>query len=281
MNLICFNGAMLPADRPVLMADNRSYRYGHGLFETMRIINGTIPFADLHFERLMDGLATLRISIPPTFTRTILQAQVLDLCNQNGCIPSARVRLSISSGNGNLFEESRLEYLIETSPLAKPVPSLIEKGILIDIYTGPQKTCDAFANLKSSSFLPYAMAARVAQEHQWDDCLLLNTSGRIADSTIANIFLLRDNILITPPLDEGCVNGVMRRFILENAMVKANISITESSVSIQDLLEADEIFLTNAVQGVRWVRQFRERTYSNKLARDIFQVYLDAMQTIP
>ena len=111
MNLICFNGAMLPADRPVLMADNRSYRYGHGLFETMRIINGTIPFADLHFERLMDGLATLRISIPPTFTRTILQAQVFDLCNQNGCIQSARVRLSISSGNGNLFEESRLEYL--------------------------------------------------------------------------------------------------------------------------------------------------------------------------
>jgi branched-chain amino acid aminotransferase len=282
MNLVCFNGDLLSANQPVLMADNRSYRYGHGLFETLRIIHGTIPFADLHFDRLLDGLSTLRISIPPTFTKSILQSQVLELCHKNSCIQSARVRLSISSGNGSLFEESGLQYLIETAPLAKPANSSVEKGILIDIYTGAQKTCDAFANLKTSSFLPYAMAAIVAKDHQWDDCLVLNTNGRLADSTTANIFLLRDNILFTPSLDEGCVNGVMRRFILESPLVRTSISsITETALSVQDLLDADEVFLTNAVQGIRWVRQFRDRHYSNKKSKEIYQVYLDAMQTIP
>jgi branched-chain amino acid aminotransferase len=122
------------------------------------------------------------------------------------------------------------------------------------------------------------MAARHARDHQLDDSIVLNTAGHIADTSIANIFLVKGRKLVTPALTEGCVNGVMRRHLLENAGLKKIVpNIEERAVSIEDLLAADEVFLTNAVQGPRWVSQFRDRQYQQKKTAEIYQLYLEAM----
>jgi branched-chain amino acid aminotransferase len=270
MNSICFNGKIVSGTEPVLMASNRGYRYGDGLFETMKVVNGRILLSDYHFERLFSGLSLLKFEIPRLFTNEKLQQEILNLCRKNECENLARVRLSVFRGNGGLYDEDKaLQYIIECWPLNESANRLNENGLIIGVYTNAEKSCDKFSNLKSANFLPYSMAALYAKENKLNDCLVVNTTGSIADSTIANIFIVKREVVTTPALDEGCVNGVMRRHLLME-MGNAGYSIQETAVAVSDIKEADEVFLTNAINGIRWVKQFRDKIYTNIKTVEIY-----------
>ena len=264
MNSVCFNGTLLSRDAPVLNADNKSYRYGDGLFETMKMVRGQIPLAALHFERLFSSLRILGYNIPSQITVEKFQQEILILCSKNNCEKLARVRLSVSRGNGGIYDETdELQYLVECWPITEANSLFNENGYIIDVFPVARKSCDAFSNLKSANYLPYVMAARYAKANKLDDCLMLNVHDRIADASVANIFIVKNGKLFTPSLSEGGINGVMRRYLLEE------IGGEEIMVSIEDLLSADEIFLTNAINGIRWVKEFRSNKYDNRLAAKI------------
>lgn len=274
MNSICFNGKIIPADEPVLLASNRGYRYGDGLFETMKVAKGKILLSDHHFERLFAGLALLQFEIPRLFLRQKTEDEIVSLCKKNNCEGLARVRLSVFRGNGGLYDEDKgLQYLIECWPLTESVSKLNENGLVIDVFPGAEKSCDKFSNLKSANFLPYSMAALYAKEKKLNDCLVLNTTGGIADSTIANLFIIKNAIVITPGLEEGCVNGVMRQYLLQK-MQAADCAVQEATLSVNDILVADEVFLTNAIHGIRWVRQFRDMSYGNVKTVEIYNRFI-------
>lgn len=242
----------------MLMVDNKSYRYGDGLFETMKLVGKNISLEKYHFERFFSGLQQMGFDIPAPVTKEKLKQQVIGLCEKNNCAESGRVRLSVFRGNGGIYEGNNdLQYIIESWPLDRSVNQLNENGYIIGIYPDARKSCDKFSNLKSANYLPYVMAARFAKQNKWNECLVLNTHDRITDATIANIFLIKDEQIITPPLTEGCVNGVMRRYLIEQLPVK------QTALTIDDILSADELFLTNAVQGIRWIKQFQDKTYGN------------------
>lgn len=255
MNYICLDGKILPADQPVFLADNRGYRYGDGLFETIKLVQGRIALPDYHFQRFFAGLELLRFDIPPFLTAQKLQERILHLCEKNMCNELARIRLSAFRGNGGLYEgNNTLHYLIECWPLDENQWN--ENGLVLGIYPHTRKISDAFSNLKSANFLPYIMAAKYAKENRLNDCLVMNEYGRIADSTIANIFLVKNDAISTPALSEACVDGVMRKHLLQN------FDVQEKAVTIDDLLNADEIFLTNAIKGIQWVRQIQDKVYN-------------------
>lgn len=274
MNSICLNGELLPADKPALMVDNRSYRYGDGLFETIKVIRQSILLEKFHFERFYAGLKQMEFKIPALLTTETLKQQILLLCEKNGCAAFARVRLSVFRGNGGVYENNAdLQYIIECNSIDDSINQLNDNGFVIDIYPDARKSCDKFSNIKSANFLPYVMAARYAKENKLNDCLLLNTQERIADSTIANLFLIKDQQLFTSSLSEGCVAGVMRRYIIEQYAVK------EIALTVEDVLSADELFLTNAMNGIRWVRQFRDRTYDKSKISEIHNTLLRTIWT--
>ena len=255
---------MLSRDEPVLNADNKSYRYGDGLFETMKVIRGLIPLAHLHFERLFSGLKTLAYNIPSLITAEKLYEEIRLLCKKNNCEMLARVRLSVSRGNGGINDEQdQLQYLIECWPLLEANEK--KDGYIIDIFPGARKSCDAFSNLKSANYLPYVMAARYARQNKLDDCLIMNVHERIADASIANVFIVKYGKLLTPPLSEGCINGVMRKYLLEVYQGE------EMTFTPGDLLDADELCLTNSVNGIRSVKQFRSKKYDRRITPKIQQ----------
>ncbi|HQW43342.1 MAG: aminotransferase class IV [Chitinophagaceae bacterium] len=279
MNSICFNGKFFSADEPVLLASNRGYRYGDGLFETMKVQQGNILLADYHFERLFTGIAMLQFEMPRLFLRQRTEDEILHLCKKNKCEQLGRVRLSVFRGNGGLYDEEKaLQYLIECWPLNESVSKLNENGLVIDIYSEAEKSCDKFSNLKSANFLPYSMAALYAKEKKVNDCLVLNSTGSIADSTIANLFVIKNGIIVTPGLDEACVNGVMRRHLLKEIQ-NAGYDTREVTVSVNDLANADEVFLTNAINGIRWVRQFRDKLYTNIKTTEIYNRFIKTIHT--
>ena len=274
MNSIWFNGKIVSGDEPVLMASNRGYRYGDGLFETIKVVNGNTLLTKYHFERLFEGLSLLKFEIPRLFTRQKIEQEILQLCRKNDCEKLARVRLSVFRGNGGLYDEQKtIQYIIESWPINESINKLNENGLVIDIYPDAEKSCDKFSNLKSANFQPYSMAAIYAKENKLNDCLVLNTSGSIADSTIANLFLIKGDTIITPSLEEGCVNGVMRRHLLTE-LQNAGWKTLETSVSVSDMKNANEILLTNAINGIRWVRQFRDKVYSNVKTEEIYNRFV-------
>lgn len=264
----------MPADAPVLMASNRSYRYGDGLFETMKLTDGRITLADYHFERLFSGLSLLQFAIPKLFIPEKLEQEILLLARKNNCERLARIRLSVFRGNGGLYDEDKtLQYVIECWPLSESVNQLNENGLLVDVFPDARKSCDKFSNLKSANFLPYSMAALFAKENKLNDCFVLNTHERICDATIANLFWVRDGNIFTPNLQEGCVNGVMRSYLLKK-MRDAGYRIQEMPATISGIESADEVFLSNAVNGIRWVGQFRKKIYPNRKTVEIFDRFI-------
>ncbi len=271
MSHICFNGKVLPADEPVLLASNRGYRYGDGLFETMKLLKGQILFAADHFERLFAGLSLLHFEIAPLFTKEKLIQEILRLCQKNDCEQMARVRLSVSRGIGGLYDtDRRLNWLIESWPLNNTVNTINENGLIIGVYPDARKSCDKFSNLKSANFLPYSMAAQYATANKLNDCLVLNTNGFIADSTIANVFIIKDNAVTTPALTEGCVSGIFRRNLL-HWLRREKYTVNERTLSIQDMENADEVFLTNAIHGIRWVAGYSHKAFVNTKTLEIYK----------
>lgn len=265
---------MVPADQPVLPADNRGYRYGDGLFETLKVLHKKICLGDDHFDRFFNGLKLLRVEIPAHLDAVKLTERILLLCEKNQCDQLARVRLSASRGNGGLYEDKPgFQYIIECWPASETVNQLNTNGLVIDIFPDARKSSDAFSHLKSANFLPYVMAAQYAKEHQLNDCLVLNHHDRIADATIANLFLIKADSLLTPPLSEGPVAGIMRKHLLEKCSA-AGYTAIEKPIAPADLEEADEVFLTNAMNGIRWVKQYRNKIYSNRQTVEIYNRFV-------
>jgi branched-chain amino acid aminotransferase len=154
---------------------------------------------------------------------------------------------------------------------------LNENGLVLDIFPDAEKSCDIFSNLKSNNYLPSVMAGLYAKEHQLGETIILNCKGNICETATANIFIINKNEIFTPLLSDGCVAGVMRRWLLEKFSLK-KYSIREKSLSVPDLINADEMFLTNAIYNLRWVKTFREKNYVNTVTKEIYEHVVQAVQ---
>jgi branched-chain amino acid aminotransferase len=265
MAYICFRGDFVAAGSPVLSVHNRSFKYGDGLFETMKLQKGHIPLADLHFERLFLGMKILEMQPSSDVTSHDLLSHILQLAELNQCTDAARIRLAVYR-----TESNGVEYVIEAVPLPAGYDEWNSDGIVLDLYPYARKSNDAFANLKTANFLAYVMAGRYANEKKVDDCIVLNSTNKVSDTSKANIFLVREGALYTPALHQGCVNGVMRRFIIENLKM-GNYPIHQVEVSEEDITSADEMFITNALFYVKWVKRYKDAVFTSEISRKIYE----------
>lgn len=266
MDKICVDGNFISAKNPAIYGDDLAYRFGDGLFETMLLLDGKIILENLHFERLFSGMNLLHYQSSELPGRESLKKKILELVKRNGHQHAARVRLAVSRGRGNIDDLNPVPtYLISSRKVKPSSLNWQQEGLHIDIFPDARKAPDVFSHLKSSSFMAYSLAKRYAMNHNLDDTLVLNSRDKIADASIFNLFLIYKGQLMTPALSEGCVDGVMRRYIMEQGGVE------ENSIGIHDLVEADEIFLTNAIQGIRWVKKFRNKIYGYEQAASLFR----------
>jgi branched-chain amino acid aminotransferase len=266
-----YNNTYFLQNEPAIHADSRGLRYGDGLFETMRMYEGRILNIHFHFERFFSGMKVLQFNIPDYFSPVFFRSTVKELLLKNSIYKNARIRLTSFRGDGSIFDTKNdsANYIIETYPMSEKI-ALNKNGLKVDIFPDAQKSCDKFSNLKCNNYLNSVMAGLFAQKNLMDDAIILNAYGRICESAIANIFIVKDNKIYTPPLSEGCVAGTMRRWILEKFSLK-NYSITEKKLTVDDLSEADELFLTNAIYPVRWVENFRGKIFGNEGVKEIFE----------
>jgi len=271
---IIYNGETYPADKLLISPNNRSFRYGDGCFETMRMIDGRIVLHDMHFQRLYSSLLKLQFSAAKAVMPTILTSQIIWLAQKNSHAALGRVRVMMFRGDGGLYDEDNTpNYLIQTWEMNENMNRLNDDGFVTGIYPDARKACDIFSSIKNNNYLCYAMGALWAKKQKLNDAFILNAHGRVADATIANIFIVHNGILKTPALTEGCISGVMRRHLLESCR-NAGIPVEETAITQDDIANATEVFLTNAGYGMRWLKSCGENNYALQHAAELYKKFI-------
>lgn len=266
---INFNGELLLANQPIFTAENRAFRYGDGLFESIRVFDGKMPFFHLHWLRIEAGIRQLKLELKSNLDIHFFKNEIEKLTNATG---NWRVRLSLWRSGGGLYTPkiNSIEFLIESSQLPNNRFEINQTGLVLGFFENIRLPVHLNPPLisKSVNALPQVLASLHKTELALDECLLFNTSGRIACASNANVFLVKNSELFTPDVKEGCIAGTMRSVIISQSLLHGT-RVNTGRISRTSLFQADEIFLTNAIQGIRWVQQLkgRQKSFGNSTAQ--------------
>lgn len=264
-----YNGHVISLYEPAISFTNRAFRYGDSVFESIRYTNGKIMFLADHIKRIKLSMTTLRMNVPAEFTSANIEQLIVHLLEQNSIKQDARIRLTVFRNEGGFYtpDTNDISFLIETEKLEDVGYTLNQKGLWVDIYAEIKKPINKISNIKTGSALLYVMAGLTKTSLRLDDCLLVNDNGNIIESINSNIFVVKNGTLYTSPISDGCVDGIMRKQILDIA-AQNKILAFEQSLTVHTLTNGDEVFLTNAIKGVQWVGQFKNKFYTNQ--RSVF-----------
>lgn len=270
------NGHLISIYEPSVTFHNRAFRYGDALFETIRLCNNRLMFLKDHILRLKLGMTVLRMNVPAEFNYENIQELIIQLLKHNTHAPNARIRLTVFRNEGGYYvpETNDISFLIESEEI-QGVYELNQKGLWMDVYGDIKKPVNKLANIKTANALLYVMAGIAKQGMKLDDCFILNEYGNICESISANVFIVKNGTLYTSPLSEGCVAGIMRKQIMSLA-TQNKILTFESPITMNTLMNGDEIFLTSSIKGIQWVGQFKQKYYTNKTA----QFFIDKLNQL-
>ncbi len=264
------NGNFVEANEPVVKANNRAFCYGDALFETIRIANFKPQFLKEHLQRLYTGMSVLKMEANPLFNEAFFEHAILELAQKNGITSDGRVRLTVYRNEGGFYApaDNSVSYLLEVSAIEEKGYTLNPRGYTVDLFTEMKKPQSALSSIKSANSIIYVVAGIYKNQHALNDCILVNDKGSITEAISSNVFAVKNGVLYTSPVSDGCVDGVMRKKIIEIA--EANrIAVYELSIMQSVLLGADELFLTNAINGIRWVVAYKQKRYFNNTSRKL------------
>ena len=276
--MINVNGEIIDS-QPVLSAQNRGFLYGDAVFETLKIVNNHILFFEDHYFRLMASMRIVRMEIPMYFTLEYLEEQILHLAKANQNTTSGRVKLVVYRNEGGFYlpESNKVSFLIEVFPLQNKEYRYNSSHYEVDLYKDFMITKQLLSTLKTTNRLVNVTASIYAKENQLDNCLLLNNEKNIVEALNGNLFLLAGNVLKTPPLSEGCLNGIMRKQIFSLVKKIDHIEVLETIISPFDLQKADELFITNIITGVQPITKYRKKEYDTHLSKQIVSLLNELM----
>jgi branched-subunit amino acid aminotransferase/4-amino-4-deoxychorismate lyase len=266
---IIYNSKVMDSLDAILF-DNRAFRYGDGLFETIRVIKGKSHNLMAHYNRLLSGINVLNLKGIENLSFEKLNTDIRHLIEANGLLDAAKVRLHVfrSGGGTYLSNNDYFDYVLTAESLDNSFFKVNSEGLKVDIYPDLKKPKNILSNLKTANGMLYVMAMNFAKKNNLDECFILNLEGQIIEAAKSNIILVSNGVLYTPPLSDGCIGGTMRMNVINTAL-ENKIKVYESSITPQNLLIADEIILTNAIQGLQWVGEYKTKTYSNQITRNL------------
>lgn len=251
----------------------RGLFYGDALFETIRVFQGRMPLLAAHWERLSDGLRAMGYSLPPEWSRLFFEKEILRIAPFN-----ARVRLTVWRSPGGLYlpENDTPRFLITARAIDSDCFEWFGPGLDLGCCVSVRLPVDSLSSFKTLNAARYVAAAREARANGWDDGLLLNVYERVCEATSSNVFWFEGDALCTTPLTDGCVTGTLRKLLLL-LRAEAGLPVQEKPITFATLLTAGEVFLTNAVQGIRWVRKIEGKVFDHRKTKTLHEQVVKAI----
>jgi branched-chain amino acid aminotransferase len=277
--MINFNGEIIPNQEHVL-ANNRAFLYGDAVFETLKIVNNKILFLEDHYFRLMASMRILRMEIPMSFTMEFIEAEILKLLESTHFSSSARVRFSVFRNQGGYYAplDNSVSYLINASALKNQLYEFDGSAYEVDLYKDFYISKQLLSNIKSTNKIINITGSIFAQENDLKNCFLINEDKNVVEALNGNVFMLFENKLITPPITEGCLNGIMRKKVIELAQKQAQYEVVEKPISPFDLQKANELFITNTIIGIKPITKYRKKEYSSTYSNTLLNLLNDAVK---
>ncbi|MDQ0471440.1 aminotransferase class IV [Labrys wisconsinensis] len=250
---------------PRIGAMDRGLQLGDGVFDTL-VARGGMPMApERHRQRLLRAAEAIGLAVDRDGLEAAMAGVLAELAGRDAII---RTTLTRGQGARGLWpaEPPRPTILVTAQPWS---PALAGQPARLVVASAPRNEHSPLSRLKSLAYLDNILAAREAAEAGADDALILNTAGRVAGTTIANLFALKGMRLLTPPTGEGCLDGIMRGLLLDGAGA-LGLAVEEAPLRPEDLFGADAVFATNSVRFLRPVIAIGERVLAQSpLARQI------------
>ena len=268
--MVNFNG-LLVSSQEQLWSNNRSFLYGDGVFETLKIVNQKVLFLEDHYFRLMASMRIVRMEIPMNFTMEYLETQIIDTVNANQCSNSARVRITVYRNEGGYYlpETNQISFIIQATFLNTTAYSYDVIPYEVDLYKDFYISKQLLSTIKTTNKMIHITGSIFAKENGFQNCLLLNDEKNVVEALQGNVFMLMDGKLTTPPITDGCLNGIMRKKIISLMKSIENIEMVEASISPFDLQKAEELFITNVITGIQSITQYRKKEYNTDLAKQL------------
>ncbi|MGS0528440.1 aminotransferase class IV [Zobellia nedashkovskayae] len=270
--MVNYNGNLLEENTQFLDHQNRGLRYGDALFETMRMVNGKLFFWEDHYLRLMASMRVLRMEIPMDFTMEFLESKISETVEANNLSNSqARIRFTVFREKGGLYlpTTNEISYCIEALPLEAPFYVLAEDAYEVELFKDFYVNADMLSTLKTNNKVINVVGSIFAKENDYQNCLLLNSSKQVIEALNGNIFLVKNGVIKTPPLKDGCLNGIIRKKLIDILGKIEGYEFEEASISPFELQKADELFITNSIAGIQPVTKYRKKEFGNTVAKEL------------
>ena len=270
--MVNHNGHFFSEDAAIFTHNNRGVKYGDGVFETLRVVNGDIFFWEDHYFRLMASMRMLRMEIPMNFTLEHIREEILNTVQKNGLErASARVRFTVVRNDGGLYapNDNTISYTIEAHLLRSPYYILHDDDYEVELFKDYYVNKDLLSQLKTTNKILNLLAGVYAKENGYDNCILLNSAKQVIEAINGNVFLVHGNTIKTVPLEDGCLNGIVRKKLIEIIGASEDFELSESSISPFELQKADEFFITNSISGIIPITRYRKKSYTRKIAQNL------------
>jgi len=269
--MVNFNATLVDDGTNFLNQNNRGLKYGDSLFEAIRVVNGHVYFLEEHYLRLMSSMRILRMEIPMDFTMEFLEKEILKTLDTMEANSAFRVRFTVYRNDGGLYlpETNTISYCIEANPLDSPFYIINDSQYEVELFKDFYLNKDMLSNLKTNNRILNVVGSVFAKENDYDNCLLLNGDKMVVEALNGNVFLVSGKTVKTPPLKDGCLDGILRKKIIE-ILEKSNVyELKQESISPFELQKADELFVTNAINGIIPVSKYRKKMFGNKTSKDL------------
>lgn len=280
---VLLNGEIVPVSAAKVSVSDGGFLHGAGLFETMRAENGRVFRLESHMARIRRSIGKLLRPI----TRGELPSRVdfMELLERNG-LSAARVRLTVTSGITITLDASDTApeptICATASTLSAPPTTAYENGVGVMVCDARCSATDPTAGHKTIGYLSRLMGLREAHRLGCMETVWFTTDNQLAEGSISNIFLVKERVLKTPPLDTPVLPGITREIVLDLAG-QAGMKTRECALSIDDLLDADEVMLTNAIMRILPVIRVEKRDIGDgrvgPVARQLFDAYRSLVRT--
>lgn len=263
---------------PLSSFTNRGFKFGDAVFETIKSVNANLLFWEDHYVRLMAAMRILRMEIPMNFTMEFLEAEILRTLDANQLKASpARIRLIVyRNSNGYYLPQAHtVSWVIEAEALDRSQYTVSKSDYTVELFRDHYVNPDVLSSLKTTNRLINIVGSIYAGENGYNNCLLLNQEKKVVEALNGNLFMVTGHHITTPPVQEGCINGIVRKQLIRILSKDPNYTLRETSISPFELQQADELFITNVIIGIQPVTRYRKKTYARTVAEELTETLND------
>ena len=263
--------------------NNRAFLYGDAVFETIKVSSGKILFLEDHYFRLMSSMRILRMEIPMEFTMEYFDQEIQKLLSSftKTDSNSYRIRITVFRESAGLYAplSKNVHYLMHVKELDTVLyPNNFNGDYEVELFKDYSINPQLLSTLKSTNRMIQITASIFANENGYNNCLILNTDKNVAEAIDANLFMVIGKTIVTPPITDGCVAGILRKELLRLLSKNENYILEERSISAFELQKADELFLTNTIKGIQPITKYRKKVFFTKVGLELFTLLNESLE---